>query len=118
MTAFATAAAVLVSDANLGADETWARGGTTAAVRVVLSAPDIAHSIAVPGVMDADAMAMVPIAALANAPRAGDTLTVGAFVWTIVAAQRDAAGATWSLGLRRGAATTTAGTALANAVPA
>jgi hypothetical protein len=115
--AFAAAAAVLVADTNLGVAATWARGAATAAVRVVLSAPDVVHQVATPGVTDADAMAMLPVADLANTPAAGDTLTIGAVAWRVVSAQRDAAQVAWRLGLRGPAATTAAGTALAGAVP-
>jgi len=116
--AFAAALSALHADPNLSSAATWSRGGSSADLRVILSAPNIIQAVATAGVVDADAMAMVPVSALAQAPRAGDGLAVGTTAYTIVSVERDAERITWSLGLRRGAATTTAGTALANAVPA
>ena len=116
--AFAAALAVLHADPNLSVAATWSRGVSSAAVRVILSAPDAIQAVAAPGVVDADAMAMLPVSALVQAPRAGDLLTIGADAYTVVSAERDAERVTWRLGLRRGAVATTAGGALAASVPA
>lgn len=98
MSIFASAAAVLFADPNLGQDATWKPGGVGGGVpvRVILRRPDRVVGFGgsralLPSVFIDVRQAQVPAAA------EGDTVTIGSVVYEIIATPvSDALGLVWT----------------------
>lgn len=100
MTAFDIAAATLSRDVNMSvAAVVSVAEGLPVSVRVVVSAPDQFATMGATGAVMVNAVAMVTVADLPERPRAGDTVTIGAIEYEVMAARLDAEGACWMLDL-------------------
>ena len=104
MTAFDAAMATLLADPNMGSDAEWqaAAGGAWQSVRALLSAP----ADVVPGLGSASGRAIAVQATLRGAdvpqqPRRGDLLRWAGTTYRVEAAEPDALGLSWRLGLAR-----------------
>jgi hypothetical protein len=104
VSAFAAAAAVLASDANIGADATYtpAGGGASLAVRVIPTRPqepigamDGPRSIAVA------ASVVIAASAVTAPPARGAALVFGGVAYTVAEVMLDEIAASYTLNLRR-----------------
>lgn len=96
MSAFATALAALVADANLGVEAIFRQGGMGAPVplRLVRSSPDRVADAFGTEIISATDILTVSTAAL-PVIAAGDSFALGAELLTVTHAERDASGAAW-----------------------
>ncbi len=115
MTVFATAAASIAADPNMGVDAIWspADGGPPETVRVIVSAPDDAVDLAEARVVGSDVLLYVTVAALAT-PGERDAFEIDGTLYAVQAALLDATGDTWRLPCRKQGPATLGSTLLGN----